>query len=427
MNVAIVHHHLYPGGVSRVIQSQIAALGSTPVSLLIGDEPDMPLPASVSVQICPALNYLEPESCSDIHIGKTYDILTSFLQSYLTPDSVIHAHNAGLGKNPVLTVVLNELVRSGRPLLHHCHDFAEDRPVNLAFLKQIVQGHFNLQLSDVLYPDTDYCRFAVLSSHDKDRLISSGINASRLHLLPNPVNPPAPPSRPPAELRDSLCRHLNLDPDKQIVTYPVRVIQRKNIGEFILLATLFSDSAHWLVTLPPNNPVDLLDYERWVSFCRDAAIPVHFAVSADFPFADIMYASDRVISTSIREGFGMTFLEPWLYQKPVVGRNLPSVIDGFIRNGIDFPFLYDCIAVPGRTDINDFPRLSITDQIDCISTCMRSSSFRSQFLTLNPQLSSVFIPVTNDQIAANARRITTAYSLEKYGNHLHSIYNSFPA
>ncbi len=70
----------------------------------------------------------------------------------------------------------------------------------------------------------------------------------------------------------------------------------------------------------------------------------------ELSFRDNVLASDFVISTSVAEGFGMSYLEPWLLGREVLARRLPNVTDDFEASGMQFTKFYDSIPIPGDTD-----------------------------------------------------------------------------
>jgi hypothetical protein len=75
-------------------------------------------------------------------------------------------------------------------------------------------------------------------------------------------------------------------------------------------------------------------------------LPLHVNAGALWPFEDIMAHSDGVVTTSIREGFGLAFLEPWLRGKAVTGRDLPDITRDFKARGIDLGHFYTHLDVP---------------------------------------------------------------------------------
>ena len=56
--------------------------------------------------------------------------------------------------------------------------------------------------------------------------------------------------------------------------------------------------------------------------------------------------ADFIVTTSIAEGFGLAFLEPWIIGKPVMGRDLPDITRDFAVNGIEMGNLYQRIDLP---------------------------------------------------------------------------------
>jgi hypothetical protein len=55
-----------------------------------------------------------------------------------------------------------------------------------------------------------------------------------------------------------------------------------------------------------------------------------------------------MVTTSIAEGFGMAFLEPWLVGRAVTGRNLVEITAEFTAAGVALPYLYTRLDVPAE-------------------------------------------------------------------------------
>jgi glycosyltransferase involved in cell wall biosynthesis len=424
MNVTILHYHLNPGGVTRIISSQVAALDHCTITILTGADHDTFNRRHAEIRVFPALNYVQPGSCSSDSFNELLHEITAFLHESLAPGTYLHVHNSNLGKNPVLTCAVYLLAQEGCPILFHCHDFAEDRPENMAFMDRVIRGYFTKDTHSVMYPTFPHCAYAVLTEHDRQRLEEYGIPAHRIHHLPNPVVMPSIKHISPEEARSHICTVFSLDPGKIIITCPIRVIRRKNIGELLLLAALYEGRAEWLVTLPPQNPVEQEEYHQWVKLNTACRLPVIFEAGLKIPFEEIMYGSDLTISTSIREGFGMAFLEPWLYGKTVTGRNLPSVTCDFTDAGIVFPHLYDRLAVPTGAGTTDFPCLPLADRMACIRNASASTAFREKIFEINPELDTIFISADTGIIQSNKHILTSSYSLGQYGKNLHKTYSS---
>lgn len=419
MNVLIVHHHLKPGGVTRIIESQLKALGLqddvNDISLAVGLKPDEFDAAGNKVYLCEELNYLVPPFDPDEALVK----LQAFFDQF--PDeTVFHCHNLNLGKNPVATYAVYLEATKGRRVLNHCHDFAEDRPVNYDLLKEVIEVHFGEKLHKILYPEQENYRFATINQADYKRLISFGIKPEQLDLLENPV---AIPHFEPIPAQDVKRVRSDFGANKKkLAVYPVRGIRRKNIGEFILLSALFTDSVEWVTTLPPKNPVERVEYDLWTEFCYRKSIRVHFGAGEKYTFPEIMQSADFCVTTSIREGFGMAFLEPWLFGKPVVGRYLPQVCGDFAAYGIEFPVLYEQLNTPNGSDFAD---LEVDDKMEYILKIKKDETTRNEFLSANPQLNKITAEVPELMIENNIRRIKDNYSLESYGEKLNEIYKKF--
>lgn len=428
MKIIILHHHLKPGGVTRIIGSQIQALADNrdiELEVICGEAPRCPEDFPVPVTVEPLLNYLSHDlMCQPEQLKQYFIRLERFLADKMPPGALLHVHNLNLGKNPLLTLAVSNLAWRGLKVFNHAHDFAEDRPDNYHDLEQIIVNTFKHKLNDVLYPQCDNYRFGVLNRFDEARLHSYGIAPSRIEFLPNPVAFNSNNAFNP-EARDKVRDYFNIASTKQLFVYPVRAIRRKNIGELALLAVLFSDVAEFIITLPPENPIEQPDYHSWVKFCTEYNIQLHFEAGVQFSFPDIMVAADKCISTSRREGFGMMFLEPWLFGKEIVGRNLKYVTDDFKTAGIVFPALYEQLNVMVDDAMVDFAGLTLLPQQDIVLSALSDDGVAKQLLTQNRQLQQMFVPASAETIDLNRNTITTEYSVKKYGTELYEIYQRF--
>jgi len=128
--------------------------------------------------------------------------------------------------------------------------------------------------------------------------------------------------------------------------YPIRAIRRKNIGEAILLSLYFKDGESLAITLPPSSPADMASYGGWKTFAAEGGLNVTFDVGLRRDFASLVHSSKYLITTSISEGFGFSFLEPWTAEKVLFGRRLPGICDDFEADGIGLDHLYSRLWVP---------------------------------------------------------------------------------
>jgi glycosyltransferase involved in cell wall biosynthesis len=334
-------------------------------------------------------------------------------------DAILHFHNPNLGKNPALTLAVFRLVLQGYPVVNHCHDFPEDRPVNYALLSEMAKA-LNIDLQQILYPQRINCHFAVLNGCDHVRLLSLGLPTDRVHLLPNPVVLSSTQS-PSETVRKEIARILGLDPRKRIVTYPVRAIRRKNLGECILLALLFHESTYFVITQPPKNPTELPAYNRWKQWCTLHGVMVKFEAGEKIQHEELIGISDFCITTSVQEGFGMAFLEPWMAGRPVVGRNLPCVTSDMKTAGIELPGLYDRLIAAGPEGPVDFGTLDQPAQELILERVLMDPEERNRLFGMNSFLRDLF-QSQDHLVEKNRELIRHQYSLTLYENRLFDIY-----
>jgi len=265
--------------------------------------------------------------------------------------------------------------------------------------------------------------FIVLNTFDYNRILKTGIPAGRVHLMPNPVSlEDYVPGENEQELRIKICIRLSLDSQKKICTYPVRAIRRKNLGEFILLAVLHESTCQFVITQPPKNPDELSGYYRWKEFCVKHGIHIKFEAGDVVNHEDLIRISDFCITTSTREGFGMAFLEPWLVNTPVCGRDLPAITGDLKSYGLEFPGLYNSIRVDSASGTVDFKDLDPEEQLKYITRVRESPGEKEKLIGMNPFLAILFNSIEPDIIFRNRQIILNQFSLANYGKRLLELY-----
>ena len=327
--VAIVHYHLRPGGVTRVIERAVEALGDKVDVLVLTGEASAPDDALTPIsEPFQALEYSDEE---DPEVGKLAEDLRFTARCLLGRDPDIwHIHNHALGKNSFMPQFVWHLANAGCRLLLQPHDFAEDgRPENYRLLRE----HLGDGLDDILYPNADHVWYAPINFRDKAFL--EGIGLPHVHELPNSVTQHVKQASQPAQ------------PGKaRTIVYPARAIRRKNMGEFLLWSLLAPEGHRFISTLAPQNPKALPVYDEWVAFAEELNLPVEFDAGRTSDFAGLVQGATALISTSIAEGFGLAFLEPWLEGKMLIGRNIPEITADFSDEGLDLSTLYSTLPVP---------------------------------------------------------------------------------
>ena len=317
MKIAFLHYHLKTGGVSTVIAQQVRAVGDVcDILVLTGAPPEKSIPADIAH--IPGLGYdphPEPSLSPDAVAQRVDDAIRR-----RWPDGcdILHVHNPILAKNKQFLNILKRLQKIGYRLFLQIHDFAED-------------GRPESYFTDPYVAD---CHYGVINSRDYHILLKSGLKPTGLHLIPNTITalPTATPETRPG--------------GDNIVLYPVRAIRRKNIGEAILLSTYLMDRGPLCITQPPNSPVDMASHDDWNAFVRNTRLPVVLNAGVKEDFSDLVHRSAFMLTTSITEGFGFSFLEPWTAGKLLWGRKLPAICRDFEKNDIRLDHLYEQLRVP---------------------------------------------------------------------------------
>jgi len=440
--VAIVHYHLRPGGVTRVIERAVESLDDHVDILVLTGEASAPGDA-----LTPLMEPFQPLEYSDHALpefGKLVDDLRFTARCLLGRDPDIwHIHNHALGKNSFTPQFVWSLANNGCRVLLQPHDFAEDgRPENFRLLRE----HLGAELDTILYPIADHVWYAPINFRDKAFL--EGIGTPNVHELPNAVTP-----------------FLSAESDEDVastktIVYPARAIRRKNMGEFLLWSLFAPEGYRFISTLAPQNPKARPIYDEWVAFAEELGLPVEFDAGKETPFAELVQNATALINTSIAEGFGLAFLEPWLEGKMLIGRNISEITTDFTEEGLDLSLLYNALSVPiewvgenafFQTLENEMQSsysayskdwnteyfeqaktaLVVDGQVDfgILNEQLQRNVFRH--LVKNPddrsQLPVFGVEENKDLIERNRQIVQERYSLEAYGKRLLSLYEQLAA
>jgi len=312
MKIALVHYHLRAGGVTSVIQSQIDALKGRCELLLLSSEKVSKFQGVKAITV-PGLAYDRKGCLFMAPVELSQEIIGKIRENWPSGCDVLHVHNPLLSKNRSLLEALKRMRDGGISLFLQVHDFAEDgRPLVYSPEAYVEDVHYG-----------------VLNRGDYQVLQHSGLKEDGLHLLPNAVREKEMPLR----ARESY------------ILYPVRGIRRKNLGEAILLSRFWDKRWPLAVTLAPNSPADFRTYNDWKGFVKEEKFNVRFEVGVNRLYRDILSEALFFITTSVNEGFGFTFIEPWLAGKAVAGRLLLRACGDFIEKGLDFRNFYTSLNI----------------------------------------------------------------------------------
>lgn len=325
MKIAFAHYHLKTGGVTSVLRQQVAAVQQGCDALVLtGDRAAAEWPCAV-VEIA-GLGYAQSGIAPPEADAVAARVLKAIFRQWPGGCDVLHVHNPTLAKNRQFLQIIKRLQHAGVNLFLQIHDFAEDgRPE--------------------VYFEEDYpadCHYGVVNTRDARILTRAGLRPGGLHYLPNAVAGRL--------VRPETMAH-------PLILYPVRAIRRKNLGEAILLACFVGEGRRLGITLPPNSPADVASYRDWVAWVRKHRLPVDFEIGRGADFPALVDGCESIVTTSIAEGFGLAFLEPWVAGKLLWGRRLADICDDFQANGLLLDPLYERVDISlAWIDAVDFAR-----------------------------------------------------------------------
>ena len=334
MKVALVHYHLQPGGVTRVIENTIRAWeksDSGPEGCVVLSGRPYPGKVLPHVRTVEGLDYADARKAPDPAL------LTERLKEAARttlgglPD-LWHIHNHSLGKNPALSGAVALLAQSGARLLLQPHDYAEDgRPENFGNLAGT---------QPTIYPTGGQIHYAALNRRDQIFLQHTlEGHPSPVHLLANAI-PQAP------ESAESVPARTYPEIPDNLFLYPVRAVRRKNLGELALLSAAHPE-IHFANSLGPTNPAFAPIYQSWIEFARGHSLGVTYGLGdqTDASFSEMVSLAQAIVNVSVAEGFGLGFLEPWTFGKSLCGRNLPEITADFSELGVNLDRLYPELRV----------------------------------------------------------------------------------
>lgn len=447
INVAILHHHLRGGGVTRVIDRCLQALAPHPVNIciIVGEEGALD---EAIIGVVEGLSY-----GSDVPRRSVPDVKQEARQKAEIllngKVDIWHFHNHSLGKNSLFTELALSLVEDGEKVVLQIHDFAEDnRPGNYKLLKD-AKKRAEEPLIKQVYPIANHIEYAVLNARDENILKGAGIPEEKVRILSNPVV---------MENSKKSGNSVSISEDEtKLLIYPVRAIPRKNIGEIALWAALNESRVHFGITLAPKNPKYKIHYKKWVSFCEEHDLPVTFEPGKKWglSFEELLESADGIITTSMQEGFGLAFLENWLIEKPLYGRLLKDITKDFSEAGIEYSGMYTKLPIPlhwlDKEEVHEELKLGIKEVLskyeryseatitqwieeltkdELIDFGILSQRLQQKVILKvleNPELKEQ-IPVllrvkTEEEVLTKNRKIVEEkFNLENYGTKLFSMY-----
>jgi len=432
VKIAFLHYHLKPGGVTTVLRHQVDALaGFAECIILSGAPPPSRFPCPV--YHIPGIGYDDTQSAAESPEKTAATIKATIHAHFGKSCDLLHIHNPILAKNHLFLDILKSLQQSGLNLFLQIHDFAED-------------GRPSAFFHDATYPED--CHYGVINLRDYHILINAGLVPEGVQYVPNCV---VPFDALPATRTGSY------------VLYPVRAIRRKNIGEALLISLFLHAKDAIYITQPPNSLTDFPSYNHWKAYAETNHLPVRFEMGMRHDYQRLVAAAKWVLTTSITEGFGFAFLEPWTAGKLLQGRLLPEICQDFSDHGIGLAHLYAGVQVPqgwiGTQLIADrfqacfaanrqaFGNSWPDDRVEnCLHSLLKSKTIdfgmlderfqtmvidqvrqdpakRDDLIQLNPTLATMLsMTDTSEMIRHNREQVVSLYHPNRYRERLLEIY-----
>ncbi len=365
MQLVIVHYHLRPGGIRRIIELATPHLVReaprpiTRVVLATGQSADRPwhdhfarqlsgIP--VKVVVAPSFNYLSEQRGSSKRItARLRRALTKLFADCDSTNTLVWAHNLGVGRNLILSRELaNACAERDVPLVAHHHDWwFDNRWVRWPEMRRF--GFRNLaDPAKVVFPWRGNSLHAAINHADAS--ILSRHFGKRSLWLPNLTEPAPSPPATRVRVAHRWLRNKLAHDGAPVWLLPCRSLRRKNIAEALLLTRWLRPEA-WLVVTGAASSADEVPYFHAL---ERAAHRHHWRLRLGVLAGDesrkpgvpeLLAASEAVLLTSIQEGFGLPYLEAAAAQRPLIARRLPNIAPDLDRFGFSFPQAYDEILI----------------------------------------------------------------------------------
>jgi len=431
MRIAFVHYNFGYDGVSRVVQNNIRYI------LEAHPEHQITLVGSKVDIVHPRVNELRILGLGDHHPHKTYadlekkaTALSKRLKRKLSSFDRVIVENATICLYPVQTYAYKMFAES-RPtdVTYRPHDPVEEKLKLLQHMLELTDGNYQ----SVVY--AQLIKYLAISNRSLAEIRQATAAAPiDIQLLPNSVVPEEFKIDNLAEV-DAFRKRLIDDglvrKGEHILLSPGRIIKRKNIEEAMLMTAARSvvyDQPHvLLVTMKELRYKEDRDYlARLEKIAKALAkdFKVRFVLGGintkydflgnidretkpEFELKHMYAAADTVITTSTYEGFGYSFIEPFLTETPVIGRQLDGLTDDFTSNGIDLSGLYSRLVVKTSRKEVEFGQQTTKRRLAILRNITPE---KVRWMIENNQLEERLKGQTPETVATNRARVIENYN-----------------
>ncbi len=440
-NYYALHYHMKHSGVFFVIENIFSCLdrySSMDLNLLYSNEKAAYLKEGVKVIDLPDVGYDEKifENKEQLleKAAKVKDRIKDRLD--FSEECVLHCHNVNLFKNSYLGAALKMLAREledeNFTLIFQVHDFAEENREDRLNLMLNCTGQENRKFgASIAYPAGENIIYCTINSRDKKLLAKTGIPEERISLFPNGIDTEKLSAEPEDKegLVDDIDKYAQdkgyrFERKRKNLVYPVKVIRRKNVIESLLILNILNsikDEWQLLITLDAHSHSDKEYSEKVKNYVKEHQLPVVIGFGYDlispeesselYGMNDLFGIADAVITTSIQEGFGFTFLEGWVAGKKVIGRGIDFIFEDLRGNGLELEHFYREIDIDGK----DFADYSYEEQFELLEKA------DYEMLKENLQKMIDIIYDGKDIVEHNKKKIIENYSLKAYADRLFNM------
>jgi glycosyltransferase involved in cell wall biosynthesis len=365
MKLIIVHYHLRPGGVRRVIElaaphlTRASGSAIDQIVLAAGEADDLEWnksftehaqPAAVEFFMEPGFNYFSEQRRSPEFVERRIRSALGRLFATTRSDTLVWAHNLGIGRNLILARELARVCKERDfQLVSHHHDWWFDNRWHR--WREMKRSGFPAlsAVADAIFPRAQHTHHFTINHTDAVQLRAR--LGRKVSWLPNPADSrPGVDSLRAREARVWLSEKLG-DSSTPVWILPCRLLRRKNILEALLLARWLRPSA-WLVTTGGVSSEDEQSYaDALAQAARRHNWRLHLGILAGAEpckpsMPELLAASEAVLLTSLQEGFGLPYLEATAAGRPLIARAIPNIAPDLRRLGFRFPHCYNEILVP---------------------------------------------------------------------------------
>ncbi|MBU4283845.1 MAG: glycosyltransferase [Nanoarchaeota archaeon] len=446
LNYYALHYHMKQSGTRTVIENILQSLETNPeikLNLIYSSKKGTFHPESKKIKVIdiPDVDYYDNIFKSKELLMKKANKLKENIKNNLELSNrcVLHCHNVNLFKNSYLAAALlllaKELEDKNFILLLQLHDFAEEnRPDRLRLLVNCSGKKDRLFGSRIAYPIYKNISYMTINLRDKALLKKIGIPENHIFLYPNSVDTELFLSKP--HKTNKLIKRLEnyakenkyiFEKNRKILLCPTKILRRKNIIESIVILKLLNSIRNeWqlLITLEGNSQKDRAYGKLIKDYVRKKKLPAtigfgHKLIAArntkdKNKMIDLFSISDAIITTSIQEGFGFTFLEAWVANKKVIGRRISYIFKELKANGLNMNHFYDKILINKKDfcEYSHHQQIRLLDKIN-YEGLLRQKQLKRMINFLKEKNSAI--------INSNKKIILKNFSISSYTTRLKKI------